>query len=179
MGFFSGRDNRTPNERIENIVGPSTTLKGSILSDGGVRIDGTFEGTIQVGGNVVIGEKGEMKGDIVAKNVTVGGQVIGNIDGQGRLEILATGQVLGDICVATVMIDEGGIFQGISRVRGFEQRALAAPADAPAARHTTVVDVVASRKSSGSPAKHTPQPAIAAANQTRRDGRASAQRPPP
>lgn len=126
MGLF-GRDSSPEREMIENVVGASTTLKGTLRSDGGVRIDGTFEGLIDVAGNVVVGETGRVIADISARNITVGGAIKGNVRGSGRLEILSTGQVLGDIAVAAVMIDEGGIFQGTSRMTGFDQRALSAP----------------------------------------------------
>ena len=129
MGIFSREQRGAQSDVIENVIGPSASLKGALRSDGGVRIDGVFEGTIEVGGNVVIGEGGRVVANISARNITVGGAVRGDIDGTGRLEILATGQVHGDICVGSVMIDEGGLFQGHSRMRGHEQRALPTPRD--------------------------------------------------
>ena len=74
------------------------------------------EGYIEVAGNVVVGESGRVMADISGRNITVAGLVKGNITGTGRLEILATGQVIGDITVASVMIDDGGIFQGVDAV---------------------------------------------------------------
>jgi len=141
MGLF-GRDARgTQHDALENIVGPSSTMHGTIRSDGGIRIDGTFEGVIEVAGNVVIGEGARVVADITGRNITVGGAVKGNIDGTGRLEILSTGQVFGDIAVSSVMIDEGGLFQGSSRMRGLDQLALAAPpgatGEAPATNPAT------------------------------------------
>lgn len=132
MGLF-GRDTNAPQEAVESVIGASTDLRGSLRSDGGLRVEGGFEGNIEVGGNVIVGKEGRVVGDISARNVTVGGRVKGNITSSGRLEILSTGHVLGDIAVASVMIDEGGLFQGTSRMAGFEQRALAAPRDEPAA----------------------------------------------
>lgn len=127
MGLFR-RDSGSPHhEPLETVVGPSASLNGHLRSDGGVRIDGAFEGTIEVAGNVVIGEGARVVAEITARNITVAGAVKGNIDGTGRLEILSTGEVYGDIMVAAVMIDEGGMFQGSSRMRGLEQRALAPP----------------------------------------------------
>ncbi len=129
MSFF-GRDARRPqHEVLESIVGPTASLTGHLRSDGGVRIDGIFEGVIEVAGNVVIGESAKVVANITARNITVGGAVRGNIDATGRLEILSHGQVLGDIMVGQVMIDDGGVFQGNSRIRGIDQRALQAPAE--------------------------------------------------
>ena len=127
MGIFRRDSGGTHHEPLETVVGPSASLNGHLRSDGGVRIDGTFEGVIEVAGNVVIGEGARVVADIAARNITVAGAFKGNIDGTGRLEILSTGEVYGDIMVAAVMIDEGGMFQGSSRMRGLEQRALAPP----------------------------------------------------
>lgn len=141
MGLFGRESDRVSTEPLETVVGPSASLTGHLRSDGGVRIDGAFEGTIEVAGNVVIGEGARVAADISARNITVGGAVKGQIDGVGRLEILSTGKVFGDIMVAAVMIDEGGVFQGTSRMRGMEQRALAAPEfDFEAADSETVVE---------------------------------------
>jgi cytoskeletal protein CcmA (bactofilin family) len=130
MSFFGGREARAPqHDPLENVVGPTASFTGTLRSDGGVRVEGAFEGVIESAGNVVIGEGARVKAEITARNVTVGGHVEGNIDATGRLEILATGQVMGDIAVASVMIDDGGVFQGTSRMRGLEQPALSPPAD--------------------------------------------------
>ncbi len=128
MSWFS-RQSRPQLEMLDSVIGPTANLAGTLRSDGGLRIEGHFEGLIEVAGNVVVTEGARVMADIAARNVTVGGLVKGNISGTGRLEILSTGQVIGDIVVASVMIDEGGFFQGISRMRGYEHRALAAPQD--------------------------------------------------
>lgn len=143
MGFFSRAQRPAQNEALESAVGPTSTLAGTLRSDGGVRVDGVFEGIIEVAGNVVVGPDGRVTGDITGRNITVGGVVHGNIDGTGQLQILATGQVIGDISVASVMIDEGGVFQGTSRLRGLDQPALPAPADASAEPQARTVEATA------------------------------------
>lgn len=137
--WFTKDTRRSQHEALESVVGPTASVTGHLRSDGGVRIDGIFEGVIEVAGNVVIGEGARVVADITARNVTVGGAVKGNIDATGRLEILSRGQVFGDIMVAQVMIDEGGIFQGNSRMRGIEQRALQPPAEKVSERNIEVV----------------------------------------
>jgi cytoskeletal protein CcmA (bactofilin family) len=127
MNIF-GRQNRTSEpEHIETVLGPSANLRGTLRSDGGVRVDGVFEGAIETAGNVVVGEGAKVVADIMAKNVTVGGAVKGNVEATGRLEILSTGIVYGDISVQSVMIDQGGQLHGLSRMRGLDHPALAAP----------------------------------------------------
>jgi cytoskeletal protein CcmA (bactofilin family) len=56
--------------------------------------------------------------DVSAQNVSISGAVKGTIEAAGRLEILATGRVWGDIKVASFLIDEGGFFRGQSVMPG-------------------------------------------------------------
>lgn len=104
----------TPTDKIENVLGASASFSGHLKADGGIRIDGAFEGSIETAGNVIIGEGARVIADLIARNVSVAGSIKGNIQTAGRLEILATGRVFGDIKVASLLIDEGGVFRGQS-----------------------------------------------------------------
>jgi cytoskeletal protein CcmA (bactofilin family) len=103
-------------DRIENVIGPTATFIGELKCDGGVRIDGVFQGTLETMGNVIIGETAKVAADIVGRNISISGAVKGNINAMGRLEILSTGIVWGDIEVASFLIDEGGVFSGRSEM---------------------------------------------------------------
>lgn len=132
MSIFTGKEKpQTPvavaapvagapagNTKIETIIGPNANFKGAVQSDGGMRIDGIFEGTIELAGNLIIGESGKVIADIKAQNVSVSGAVKGTICANGRLEILSSGKVWGDISVASFLIDEGGFFRGQSTMPG-------------------------------------------------------------
>lgn len=120
--------------KIENIVGPSASFHGHLKAEGNVRIDGYFDGSVETTGNVIIGEKAKVTADITASNVQVWGAVKGNITASGRLEILPSGRVWGDIKVTSLLIDEGGMFRGKSVMAGEEQEPFTA--EAPAGTRT-------------------------------------------
>lgn len=103
-------------DRIENVIGPTATFVGELKCDGGVRIDGVFQGTLETMGNVIVGETAKVVADLVGRNISISGAVKGNITASGRLEILSTGLVWGDIQVASFLIDEGGVFSGKSQM---------------------------------------------------------------
>lgn len=103
-------------DRIENVIGPTATFIGELKCDGGVRIDGVFQGSVETMGNVIIGETAKVAADIVGRNISISGAVKGSIKAMGRLEILSTGLVWGDIDVASFLIDEGGVFSGRSEM---------------------------------------------------------------
>ena len=128
MSIFSGKEKPqapmsmatgpTPSTKIETVIGPNANFKGSLQSDGGMRIDGIFEGAVELAGTLVIGESGKVIADIKAQNVSVSGAVKGTISATGRLEILSTGKVWADISVTSFLIDEGGFFRGQSIMQG-------------------------------------------------------------
>jgi len=98
--------------QIESILGKGFQVKGAIHSKGTLRIDGSCEGTIESDADVIVGESAVLNSEIKARNVTVGGSITGNITVSGRLEILQTGKVKGDVHVGTLVISEGALFQG-------------------------------------------------------------------
>lgn len=157
MNFF-GFMNRAHTEPLETVIGASANLRGTLQSDGGVRVEGVFEGLIETAGNVVVGPAARVVADITARNVTVAGAVKGNIDATGRLEILSSGAVYGDVQVEAVMIDEGGQFHGVSRMRGLSHPALAAPIDLPSEPVVVVseVDVALDEAPVEARARHVP-----------------------
>ncbi len=55
---------------------------------------------------------GKVKTDITAKNVTVGGTVIGNIEAEEEVSLLSTGRVLGNIRAPKVNVEDGVVVQG-------------------------------------------------------------------
>lgn len=121
--------------KIENVLGPNTSVQGHLRSDGNVRVDGVFEGSIETAGNVIIGPSARVIADITANAVQVWGAVRGNVTAQGRLEILPSGRVWGDIRVASLLIDEGGVFRGECTMAGDDIDALSLPApERPALR---------------------------------------------
>ena len=98
--------------KIENVLGENTSCEGTLKAEGNIRVDGVFRGRIETAGNVIVGPKAQVLADIVASAVQVWGAVRGDIAIKGRLEILPSGRVWGDVKVASLLIDKGGIFRG-------------------------------------------------------------------
>ena len=109
--------NVSVNEYIETSVGRTASLQGVLKAEGSIRIDGVFEGEIETIANVIIGREAKVLANIKARNVLVAGRVKGNVTAHERLEIVASGGVLGDIDVEHLFIEEGGFFQGQSLMK--------------------------------------------------------------
>jgi cytoskeletal protein CcmA (bactofilin family) len=118
---------RSPREAApivaETVLSNQIKLEGRLQSTSNIRFDGEMLGDLTTDGDLSVGEHGRVKGNVGGRNVVVGGTIHGNVMTSGRLEILATGKVFGDIVVGSLIIDEGGILRGKSAVHGEESNA--------------------------------------------------------
>jgi len=106
------RKRRIKSDKISSLIGKDITIEGLIITEGSLRIEGTFRGEIEAKGDVVVGETGKIQGNLVVNNLLVAGEVIGNIRAFGRLEITRTGRLEGDLETQTLVIAEGAQYRG-------------------------------------------------------------------
>lgn len=99
-------------EEMETLIGTGTVVQGTISSKAAVRIDGKVEGGVTEASSVVVGEKGEVQGDITCGSAVIGGKVLGNIVAASSIEILANAEIYGDIKTHALSIAEGATFEG-------------------------------------------------------------------
>lgn len=98
--------------KLDTVIGQGAVINGSIKTEGTLRVDGKVEGEISVTGDLLVGEKGVINANITAQNVTVAGTVKGNITANGKLDLLASGKVYGDISASDLVVSQGAILQG-------------------------------------------------------------------
>ncbi len=85
---------------------------GDCHSTDTVRIEGRLEGSVRADKAVVVGEGGQVTGDIRTQDAVIAGQVKGALDVDSRLELHATCVVDGEVRAKRIRLDEGGIVNG-------------------------------------------------------------------
>lgn len=100
------------NQGLLNLIGPGTEIKGNLVCEGDIRIDGKVEGTVTVGQRLVIGETGIITGNVQAANVTIAGAVVGNIKSSQTTILHGKSSVKGDIYTSQMIIESGARFNG-------------------------------------------------------------------
>jgi len=101
-----------PTERVTSVLGTGIAWKGRLSGSGGLRIEGTFEGDINLRGLLVVGETGRVTSETIQANtVVIAGAVRGNITAE-KIEIRATGRVWGDVVTAAFATEEGAFLRG-------------------------------------------------------------------
>jgi cytoskeletal protein CcmA (bactofilin family) len=106
------------NEGMNSTIGEGSVFEGKFYISGSLRIDGKFEGEIKTDEELVVGETGKVKTDIVAKSVVIAGTVIGNISARNEVRLLETGKVLGDITSPSVLLQKGVVVSGNFNITG-------------------------------------------------------------
>lgn len=96
---------------FDTVLGANCTLEGTLRSHANVRLDGTFTGTLEIDGNVLVGETAKITADINAKNVSIAGAVRGNVSGK-KVQLLRTGRIWGDIHAMALTTEEGAFIDG-------------------------------------------------------------------
>ncbi len=99
-------------EEFATVIGPDAQFKGELSFQGGVRIDGKFEGSITTSGKVFISKSGHVKAEVKASSLALEGKLEGNISIDERVELRATGQMRGDIRTSKLLVVEGASIVG-------------------------------------------------------------------
>lgn len=102
-------------EGITSIIAVGEEVQGNLRFRNGLKLDGVVHGSIQFGiddGLLVINQPAVVHGDIHGPRAIVLGTVYGNIAVTGRLILLKTARVIGNIAAGSVQVNEGAYVSG-------------------------------------------------------------------
>ena len=88
-------------------IGQTIVIKGDVRADEHLIVEG------QVEGRLMVPEHGRVSSEMLARTITVLGQADGKLTATERVELLKSGRVSGRIVTASLIIDEGAVFNGV------------------------------------------------------------------
>ena len=97
---------------INTVLGNGSFFKNEVRVQGNVRIQGDVDGNIDATGNVFIGEKARIRGNINAASVEIFGILLGDIHAPQHVKIFSPAAVIGDVFTKRIQIEEKAVFQG-------------------------------------------------------------------
>lgn len=101
---------------ISTIIGEGFVFIGEVRGASVIRIEGKIIGNVNVESGVILGEKGNVEGDIHTKSAIIYGTIQGNVKST-QLEIKRTGLINGDISTDTLEIELGAQYNGKLNMR--------------------------------------------------------------
>jgi cytoskeletal protein CcmA (bactofilin family) len=93
-------------------IGEDMKVDGSLSTGAPLIVIGAIDGDVTSARSVEIMLDGLIHGTVRGQDVTVAGSVEGSISASGRLLILKSGRVVGDVTVRSILIEEGGVLSG-------------------------------------------------------------------
>ena len=94
------------------LISAGTVLKGDVVSETDLRIDGTIKGNIKCSAKIIIGSTGFVDGNIEGVQADITGKVQGNIAVKEFLQLRGESNVTGNIAAAKLQIDPSATFNG-------------------------------------------------------------------
>jgi len=124
---------------LNAFLGEGTSFKGNLTFEGTVRVDGKLEGEIFTKDTLVIGKGAEVKADIHAGSIVVGGTIRGNVTAEKKIDLQSGACLFGNISAPSLVIAEGVVFEGSCTMgKKTEKPAVRKPESAPAAAASSV-----------------------------------------
>ncbi len=93
-------------------LGPRDSLHGRLEIQGDLKVQGNVEGELKVSGDVTIDSTATIQASIEGSNVSVRGQVTGNVTAKRRLTLGGSGHLNGDVKVARLTVEDGATLNG-------------------------------------------------------------------
>jgi cytoskeletal protein CcmA (bactofilin family) len=98
------------------IIGRGVKIDGKLNCNGNIRVEGEIKGDISSRSSVVVGERGNVNGQINADTITIGGKVSGTVNANKKLVLDTKGNLKGDIVTKILVVEEGAKFEGNSKM---------------------------------------------------------------
>ena len=95
------------------VIGKSVIIRGELSGNEDLYIDGDVEGTVTLPeSRLTIGPNARVRADISVRDVIVFGQLTGNIQATGRVDLRQSAVVKGDILAGRLSIEESAVLTG-------------------------------------------------------------------
>src|SRR5213082_169039 len=93
-------------------LGPRDILQGRLEIQGDLKVAGNVEGDLKASGDVTVDSGANIQAAVEGANVSVRGQVTGNVTARKRLTLGGSGRLNGDVKVARLTVEDGATLNG-------------------------------------------------------------------
>ncbi|MBL0691929.1 MAG: polymer-forming cytoskeletal protein [SAR324 cluster bacterium] len=101
--------NKKKSNQSTSFFSDSVLLEGKLVNESGqIRLDSSFEGEI-FADDLDIGQNAKVKGNISANNITLTGQVEGDVTTIHKIDILSDAKISGTIKTCFLTINDGAL----------------------------------------------------------------------
>jgi len=97
---------------LNGFLDSGSRMEGDLHFDTTFRIDGKLTGKVVSDGDLVVGDGGELEGEIRVGQIFISGTVRGEVHAARRVQIAANGRAFADLHTPSLIIEDGALFEG-------------------------------------------------------------------
>jgi cytoskeletal protein CcmA (bactofilin family) len=97
---------------LNGFLDAGSHIEGDLHFEDTFRVDGRLSGRVVSNGDLVVGEQGQVEGEIRVGRIFISGTVKGSVRAGQRVEITARGRVHADLETPSLLIEDGAFFEG-------------------------------------------------------------------
>jgi len=97
---------------LNGFLDSGSVVIGTLRFQDTLRVDGRVQGRIESANDLVVGDRGEVEGEVHVGILYVSGTVRGRVRTEKKIVIHKGGRLLADILTPALIMEEGGIFEG-------------------------------------------------------------------
>ena len=116
MAVFNKSNQQSKATNSTTIISQGTKINGDFNLSAKLHVEGEIEGNINSSNLVSIGKSGFIKGELKAEKLLINGKFIGKVEAD-VVEISNGGVLEGDIIIKDLIIEQGGVFEGASKLK--------------------------------------------------------------
>jgi cytoskeletal protein CcmA (bactofilin family) len=97
---------------LNGFLDTGSHINGELRFETTFRVDGKLTGIVRSDGDLVVGDGGEVEGEIEVGQLFVSGVVRGTIRARRRVQITPTGKVFADLETPALIVEDGALLEG-------------------------------------------------------------------
>ena len=104
------------------VLGKTTSFTGFLKFDTTLKIQGSFRGTIEARGDLIIDRDAVVDADhVTVSSLTVYGSISGTVQAMEKVDMMSGAKVHGDVSAAKLRIADGVLFEGKCKMTNVEK----------------------------------------------------------
>jgi cytoskeletal protein CcmA (bactofilin family) len=112
---------------LNGFLDSGSHVHGELRFQTSFRVDGKLNGSVVSDGDLIVGDGGEVEGDLRVGQVVISGTVRGTIRAARRIHISPTGKLFAEVDTPSLIIEDGAVFEGRCAMTREGAKSAAAP----------------------------------------------------
>ncbi len=110
--FQNSKQEGNTTVNMDFLVACDAMVSGDIQTKGHIRIEGEVWGNVTAGGNIHVGDKGKVYGNLTGTDIQIAGQLEGDALASGIVTLYGCAKMRGDIVAKGFNVGEGSCYNG-------------------------------------------------------------------